>query len=378
MNKEPLKIAILGPKTRFNDLLHQFVKRDYPLGTVVDPEQADVCIVDLDGFDIEGLLLSQRQRMPDQPMIVLSLHQPDDDTCLWLKKPLQSRQLAEALETIRNSNGIVKETDNVKIVTATNQETRLNQAAQKLAVKHKANFKAVNTVIASATKYYEPVEYLQGLLIKAYRQAVTTGITLRIDTGWEPIFIYPHKRLVWVDADDQQLQAFCHLSIRKFTHLTGELASGPSITPELNTDGDSIPDGSQSMEAFLWKVSWWNSSGRLPRGVKSGNPIRLRRWPNLTRLWCPTSALRIAALLYHAARTPKEVVKHLGLPESDVYSFISASRAIGLIERVDEKEAAPTDLTEGEEQSLGLRPKHTPVGSHGGFLGKILRSLVGG
>ncbi len=378
MNEMPLKIAILGPRTRCHDLLTQFVEHNYRPGRLVDPSLADVCIIDLDGFDSEKLLQNQQQHKPEQTMIVLALNEPEQKGCIWVKKPLQSRQLIETLEKIRHYCGKEK-ADAVRVSHVTDENTGLNQAARRLATKHKANHKAINTVSASKAKYYEPVEYLQGILIKAYRQAVTTGISLRIDTGWEPIFIYPHRRLVWVDADDKKLQAFCHLSMRKFAQLTGELASGPSITPEPKADIYALPSGCQSMEAFLWKVSWWNSAGRLPRGVKASHPVRLKRWPNLTRLWCPNSALQVASLLYQSGISPKAAVTVLELPPVDVYSFISAARAIGLIESLEERRSdSPADIRTGEERRFDKRPKPESAVSSGGFLGRILRSLRGG
>ncbi len=377
MSDTPLKIAILGPRTPCYDLLTHFIEHNCQFGLLVEPEQADVCILNLDGFDAERLLHDHRQRNSGQPMIVLALNKPAQEGCIWVKKPLQSRQLMDALETVRHLNG-KNDSAALKVVRNTDETTALNQAARQLASKHRANHKAVHTVSVSKTKYYEPVEYLQGILIKAYRQAVTTGISLRIDTGWEPIFIYPHKRLVWVDADDKKLQAFCHLSIRKFSHLTGELASGPTITPEPGGDIDKPPDGCQSMEAFLWKVSWWNSAGRLPRGVKSSQLVRLKRWPNLTRLWCPASALQVASLLYQTAKSPEDAVTALALPPADVYSFISAARATGLIERVEEKRSGPpSNLPAEKERRFDRRPRPEPARSSGGFLRKILRSLRG-
>ncbi len=369
MNKTPLKIAVLGQSTRFHDLLLQFVEKDYHSGMLVEADQADVCIIDLDGYGSEDLLRHQRQQRPDQRVILLAINEPSYEEGIWLKKPLQTRILADTLEKVRNPQHQLEQLNqqqDLKIVVAKKEKQgkRLHEAAMNVAAKHKAQERIVHSVTSFSAKYYEPVEYLQGLLIKAYRQAVTTGITLRIDTGWEPIYVFPHKRLVWVDSDDKKLQAFCHLPIRRFSQLTGELASGPTITPDPKVGMQGIPEPSQRMNAFLWKVSWWNSAGRLPRGVKASQPIRLKRWPNLTRLWCPAPALQIASLLYQRPMTPLAAVKVLKLPPADVFGFISAARAVGLIERVD-KEPAPPPMPE-------------PARHSGGLLHRIMRRLRGG
>jgi|GEM_PF-6446089 len=358
MNPAPLKIAVLGSRNRFQELLMQFVEKDYPAGILVDIDEADVCILDFDGYGSERLLEEQRQQRPQQPMILLALQQPQHDNCIWLKKPLQSRQLTEALDHLRHQP--IEE--DLKVVVSEKKHTPLHQTAKGLAVKHSVNHRMVHSVTTSSAKYYEPVEYLQGLLIKSYRQAVTTGITLRIDAGWEPIFVYPRKRLVWVDADDRKLQAFCHLTIRKFAQMTGDMATGPTITPVPEAKMEDIPDAAQRMDAFLWKVSWWNSAGHLPRGVRSSQVICLKRWPNLTRLWCQENALRMAALLYQQPMTPVAAVSALGIAAEEVYSFISAARAIGLIERIDDEPKTQRD-----------EPKSAK--SSGGFLGRILQRL---
>ncbi len=327
-------VAILGAPPRFHSLLAHVLSQNCR-ARVVAAEQADICIIDLDGHGAGELLAAERRRQPPRPLILLSLREVEGEEGVWLKKPLQSRELAQALERILER-----------------QERPAPQRPSAGADLPEPRSPAGDVdPTADEAAFYEPRDYLQNLLVAAYRQALATEMTLRIDLGWEPIVIYPRQRLVWVDADDRKLRAFCRLPLHRVVRLRGEGGPQTVIQPDPQADLQKPPPGAQRMDAFLWKVAWWNAAGRLPRSVAPDRPLQLRQWPNLTRYWHPPQALPIAALLYRRAQTTLAAARVLRLPMAEVAGFVSAASALQLLRFPEVRAAAIEPVTEAPRVS---------------------------
>jgi len=344
------KIAVLGASPRFHNLLERFLTKVCRV-RVVGAEQAEVCIIDLDGYGASGLLAAERQRRPRRPLILLSLREVEAEDGIWLKKPLQSRELAQALERILGRQ-------------ERPAPQRLgvgDRPPESRPVSRRADTKA------DEVAFYDPKDYLQELLATAYRQALTTEMILRIDLGWKPIVIYPRQRLVWVDADERKLRSFCRLPLRHIVRLTEEDGLQTVIQPDPEAGLREPPPSCQRMDALLWKVAWWNSAGRLPKFIAPDRPVQLKRWPNLTRYWHPPQALPIAALLYRRPMTPLATARVLRLPVRDVSGFVSAASALRLLCFPKECAVGPDPVTESPA-----------VSERQGLFRRIMRRLRGG
>lgn len=352
--EQAVKIAVLGPVTRFTDIVRAFIRKNYRDGILVEAEQAEVCIIDLDAYGAAELLQDQRQRYPERPVIALSLRDSGGDGVIWLKKPFQADELAQALDRVRARK------PPVKLVLGERTGGSLHQAAAGVAGKHR-----------TCTRYgwadapagdYNPADYLQGLMIKAYRQATLTGIALRLETGWEPILVFPKVRRVWVSADDNKLHAFCRLPLKTFARLNGNAEAHPiGIHPEPSAAFLDPPEPLQAMDAFLWKVAWWNSGGRLPVGIQATLPVRLKHWPNLSRYLCSPHAVRICALLFQKPMSPLDAAELLGVAPADVFAFLSAASALGLVEQL--------------RAQAQVHPEPPAPSQHSGLLRRILQRL---
>ncbi len=329
-----VNVAILGAPPRFHSLLARFLTKVCRV-QVVAAERADICIIDLDGHGAGELLDAERRRRPPRPLILLSLQAVEEDEAICLKKPLQSRELAQALERILER-----------------RERPVSQRPSGDALLPEPQSLAGDVdPPADEVAFYEPKDYLQNLLAAAYRQALTTEMILRIDLGWEPIVIYPRQRLVWVDADDRKLRAFCRLPLHRVVRLMGEGSQQTVVQPDPEAGLQEPPPGAQRMDAFLWKVAWWNAAGRLPRSIAPDRPLQLRQWPNLTRYWHPPQALPIAALLYRRAQTPLTAARVLRLPVTEVAGFVSAASALRLLWFPEVRAAATEPVTETPQVS---------------------------
>ncbi|BCX89454.1 hypothetical protein MIN45_P1827 [Methylomarinovum tepidoasis] len=310
-----MKVMLQGTSKRFLRLLRHLLVRDCRLTVVEDPEAADVCLLDWDSLGAAELLERHRRRWPRVPVLLLALNPPTQTGLPWVRKPLQAESLLDALKQISSqADAAVTE----------EPPTASVSASRSISV----NF-----------RHYDPERYLQGPLTRACRQAVMTGIALRVETGWEPILVFPKPRVIQVDTDDKKLRAFCRLPLQKFCQLSGEADQGPAIVPDPQMRPGCFSGAHQRMDAFLWKVAWWNAGGRLPISISPEQCLHLRRWPNLTRYWHPPQALRIAAAWYRQDMSPLRLARMVGSAET-VASFISAANAVGLVEVVEIPQAS--------------------------------------
>lgn len=100
----------------------------------------------------------------------------------------------------------------------------------------------------------------------------------------------------------------------------------------------AVPQSTQgwrriSLESLLWRVAQWSARGRLPDGVNAHARVKLRAWPNFTRLSVTPHALRIAALWVTRFLSPIEVAKLLGVPQRYVFTLCAAATLGDLFER---------------------------------------------
>ncbi len=350
-----VKIAVLGSGSRFAEIVRAFVRRTYGDGALVEAEHAEVGLIDLDAYGAGQWLADWRRLHPERPVLALSLRDPEDEGLVWLKKPLQIEALTAALERLCAPK--------TKVVVRKDSSGAIHLAASAVGSKSQAEGIRVRHHWADEVEHYNPADYLQGYLTTAYRQATLTGITVRLETGWEPIVVFPKLQKIWTSGDDKKLHAFCRVPVKAFARLGG---SSVHLKPE--PAFGKLPEPLEAMDAFLWKVALWNSGGRLPFGVAPNLPLCLKRWPNLTRYVHPPQALRVCALLMQKPVSPHRAAELLGLPPVEVFGLISAAWALGLVEQqVVQAEAEP---------STAFKPK--PESQKTGFLRRILQRLVTG
>jgi hypothetical protein len=133
---------------------------------------------------------------------------------------------------------------------------------------------------------------------------------------------------------------------------------------------------SRPLEALEWDVALWASRGRLPRGTHLDHPVRLRCWPNLTRLAVPPEAMRIAGLWSRGSISLRDTVRVLGIPQRYVFAFYSACQALGLVEQL----ALPSLALAARLAPLAADPAQAAPPMRGLFkrlLGKLLGARLG-
>jgi hypothetical protein len=408
-NKKPLRVALHGMDSRSQKMMSMYLQGPCKgVAVVVNEESSEADIFDIDSVNGDKLLNAHLSKSLGRPTIVLSLHNQEIENILSVKKPVKIDDMLAALSTAKiliskpnqqttKAQPQFQPKEQTKIATATSphfsadkaeepvaQEPApplkkfvLNSDEQKKTSKHQAamqlNEKGFGAFVGNvpgidvndpkqfSKASYDPKEYFQGYVESAYKISQEKGQTRQLNSGWNPLVIFPHNDEVWLDVDETQLRAFSGLAINK------TIASKMSVTPT-NMDPSSMEQALekfQSMDAFLWKIACWASKGRYPSSIDIKQPVYLKGWPNFTRLLITPHAMRIAALLVKEPRTLPEIAEVLNIKPQYVFVFISAACSLGLAGQVRRE-------VDTLVQSNQIKPNKNQ-----GLLSRILSSLRG-
>lgn len=221
---------------------------------------------------------------------------------------------------------------------------------------------------AHAAIYYAPEHFLQGEIARALAHAREIRRPVRIDDGsGAALFLDPRSGLAYQARSTNALRALAQLPTR------GTVTMGRVESRDAPVIGGLV---SRPLEALEWDVALWASRGRLPRGTHLDHPVRLRCWPNLTRLAVPPEAMRIAGLWSKGGFSLRDTVHALGVPQRYVFAFYSACHALGLVEQV----ATPAALAAARmtrPSSDGTQPAPPMRGLFKRILGKLLGARLG-
>jgi hypothetical protein len=248
------------------------------------------------------------------------------------------------------------------------KKTSKHQAAMQLTEKSFSAFIGsipgmdVNDPKQFAMATYNPKDYFQEYVKSAFKVSQAKGQIRQLNSGWNPIIIFPHSHEVWLDADDKQLRAFAGLALSN-----SSLDIKMSITP-LDSDSSALERALEkfhAMDAFLWKLACWASKGRYPATLNINQPVYLKNWPNFTRLLVTPHALRISALLIQGPRTLANVAQVLNIKPQYVFVFVSAAYSLELVDQVK------------REVDELLQPPEIKPNKQKGLLSRIISKLRG-
>ena len=133
----------------------------------------------------------------------------------------------------------------------------------------------------------------------------------------------------------------------------------------------------------MWQVAIWSANGRLIQTLQPDTAVRLRQWPNLTRLAHIPDAMRLSAFLVKAPVSLNMLYKMMRVDLQDILNFLAASHSIDLlvVEPVTTTQTV-VEQTSRQEQADGTHPAATeapiPARTHApGMLQRLLRRLSG-
>jgi hypothetical protein len=113
---------------------------------------------------------------------------------------------------------------------------------------------------------------------------------------------------------------------------------------------------------LLWRLAYQFSGGSLLKGCQRGDVIRLKRYPNLTRLPAGRNASKIAALLRTRPTSVVLASRILGIDEREVNQFYSAAYQAGYVEILS--------------RLVSDQPQEASFPNRQGLLGKVIEHLM--
>ncbi|MCL6262869.1 hypothetical protein [Craterilacuibacter sp. RT1T] len=164
---------------------------------------------------------------------------------------------------------------------------------------------------------FDPNAGLYGVLRTLYRKRRSAAVLVH---GKVVLHFYPAQERCELFADLALLIQLCASPNSEF-----RLAVLPDGQENARPDAPSA-------HAVLWQVALWTARGRMPRGLDGNSRLRLRHWPNLTRLADIPDAMRMAAFWTRTPASACMAQRMLGVQTSDLCNFIAACLAIDLLD----------------------------------------------
>ncbi len=388
---KPIKVALYGMEPRSQKTMEHFLKGPCRgVAIVVDESDAEIAIIDADHPTAGEILQILREKAAEQPIILLSLERLRIENTFFVQKPVNAEQFMDTLakakpikaeEQVKKEDTVVQETrqasainENIQpIAEQQNQQQALPQKPAKRRSAMQSNEGGYTSFLGTLpdidfadpeqrlNAFYEPKNFFLGFVQSAYKIALAEKRALQLQSMWKPLFIFPDRQQIWLDADEKQLRVLAGMEQSKI------LSSNVSLIP---FDAETVrsiksADKFQDMDAFLWKLTLWTSKGRFPLGLDIKHPVYLKNWPNFTRLMITPDALRITALLAQSPRTPLDIIAELQVRPEYVFAFVSACHSQGIIGQTTRR---ADDL---------VIPEPPKTSKKQGLLGKILSKLRG-
>lgn len=333
-------------------------------------DAADVAFIDVDNDLGPYLLAGHRMLYPTRPLIVTTQapgRQPDPLT-VEVTKPVGLAAFSAALEKVRGllpaagaelpdaadeRAGTVDSIPDESALDALRDPapdpvSLLRRIEARLVTLHVGSLPDadLDDPVSRAAIYYAPEHFLQGLVARAIAHAREIGRPVRIDdASGAALVLAPRDGQAWTTRSPNALRALAQLPTRGTLHMASQAPDA------------ALPEGAspRQLEGLEWDLALWASRGRLPRGTSLEHPIRLKNWPNLTRLAVPPEAMRIAGLWSRSSLSLRDTVRILGIPQRYVFAFYSACAALGHVEQI----APPA--TPGGPRLMPMQPAAIPT-----------------
>lgn len=334
-------LAEMGDRTRETLRLLLQTKAPSVLEVVGDTE-AEVAIVDIVGPASRARLAELRRRYPGRPIVGLALDPaaaPDLDA--HVLKPVKVDQLVGAVLAVRPPRAAACDlseplpaAEQIIAPATDGSEVGQNRPARRgarppgsvtrAAASIRPRVEIARTVPpghATAGTPRAASESMLPMVVEAVRTCLREGSTVRLAHHVGVIVFDPETRSAYTSLGARQLRSLARGSTAEAwtVHAGGRVGR----------DGDA---GTRwSFEQLLWALGVWVCGHQLPPGCDLDQPIRLRRWPDLTRVLPLRHDAALAATWTRKALSVREVAARLCIAEDDAVLFLCAAHWAGLV-----------------------------------------------
>lgn len=378
LHRKTLRLAVFGMDTNtYTTFEYAMQKMGDGLVKFVSEEESEAAIFNLDNPEARMQHEKYCNKYQDNPVIILSINeqakQAGNQHCqtntTFIKKPFNMDVLLKSIRQVqrksleniskRNSSSMSKAgLSSVRIEKKKKNELQpITPVIDFQTEKNKdrkfcGTTSDIDLTISSRCKtiFYKPSETLQGKLEEAFQLGKQKGsafiVAIKYEDDIETVTLLPEINKIVTALDDKKLSYLCTVPLYCLEIKLFRQSADKSRKLESNAIKSQLGD---SADSFFWKVALWTSHGRIPEGTCLDSPIRLKNWPNFTRLHITPGAFSIAALLHNKPMSLTLLMKVLSIPQRYVFAFYSGAKALDLI-ATHKLKTEPTQVKEKENQ----------------------------
>ncbi|WP_159875516.1 hypothetical protein [Aquitalea denitrificans] len=266
--------------------------------------------------------------------------------------------------------------------TAANHDNKVNVVRSMLPPERPASATAEPHLDASKVDYakisfarFDPNAGLFGMVARLLRQRSAAVVRVR---EIPVLVLLPAQDKALLLQPLDSLQALCAAPSQDVDQQAYANEPLPTVSQELRP------------QTLAWQLAIWTCQGRLMRGISADTPIRLRFWPNLTRLAPIPEAMRITAFLTRTPVNLKLITRLLKVPPEHLFNYLAAAYGIGILDLPNRSgnlsvittepvrpaakaEAASSDNTSNAPGAAMVKP----APGSGNLLSRLLKKVIG-
>lgn len=299
-------------------------------------------LVLVDGDDKQGneIWHQMKERFPDAKIVFFARNQPTF-TAPYLAKPITFNTLFTNLRQLEQGNGIWL-ADNM----AGNEGVAENKPQDTAAEPESVLSSILNPKEEVKTAHPEVQQSatitqfnIHGTLLNQVRELAQQTEDMAIIVDNKPVLIvFPGIKKVLLVLGSNELRQLCEKSARQWAVR--------NVPPTANLHEKAR----LSIQACIWQLAIWTANGRLIEPVTPNTVLKLRAWPNMTRLAYLPEAMRLSAFLVRSPVTLNTLYKLLPVSLEHVLNYIAATYTIGSL--VIDKPVVENTLPKDQEMTL--------------------------
>lgn len=317
----------------YNSVNYQLIQHE-------ENAKPELILVDGDSKDGETVWQQTKEKYPNA-VVVFFARQTPSITAPYLMKPIKFDTLFQHLRNLQQGNGVwlpENYDDPEPAVNKTEQPAQTDKPADDKPTDDKPTEQSIKI------ERFQTKRTLLGLVQSLSQQKNDTAIM--VDD--KPVLIvFPDKSKVLLVVESDVLQKLC---------LRDDVEWKTRVLPASASTAKLHEKAKLKLQACIWQISIWTSRGRLIDPITPNTIIKLKAWPNMTRLAFLPEGIRLSAFLVRSPVALNTLYKLLPVSLEDVLNYIAATYSIGALEI----EQPLTHSAPEQEQEMILTRKASP------------------
>ena len=304
---------------------------NYQLIQPEDNLQPELILVDGDADDGEELWHKAKKKFPDAVVVFFGRNSPSF-TAPYLMKPIRFDTLFQHLRNLQQGNGVWL-ADKASV-----QKEPANEKAESSAVHQTNNTTAEYAHQSVTVARFHTQGTLLGMVQKLAQQSEDTAVLFE---NKPVLVVFPSVEKVLLATESDALQQLC---------MQTEAEWQTKTVPASASTAQLHDKAKLTLQSCIWQLSIWTARGRLIDPITPGTVIRLKAWPNMTRLAYLPEAMRLSAFLVRTPVALNTLYKLLPVSLEDVLNYIAATYSIGAL--IIEQQLTPAAVQQEKEMVL--------------------------